>query len=183
MNNKKKILNKDLYLNKSGNNSYLTPNSVENLIRYITRTNGQDDSDLVAWGCYGAPDFLGIEAVINEFISIQKQYKRNGDFGRYIDHTIYSFSPESKEFIEKYDVDVESIARHMAYDIYTSDDCQVVYAVHNHIENSKEHLHIHFAINTINFSTSKKRRENKQLTNARQKEFRNYVDDIFEDYK
>lgn len=40
-------------ISNAGKDKYKTPKSIENVIRYITRTNGDPRSDLIAWGGVG----------------------------------------------------------------------------------------------------------------------------------
>ena len=54
----------------------------------------------------------------------------------------------------------------MAQDFY-DDGFQVYYGVHRPDETEK-HLHVHFAVNTVNFKAGKKRHENKTATKKRQ---------------
>ncbi len=112
---------------------------------------------------------------INLIYFVQKIHTRSGNFGRYIDHEIYSFSSEEEIFLNENNIDIDKVAREMAYDFYEEDKCQVVYAVHAP-SNEDKHLHIHFAVNTVNYCTGKKRRENKRQTKEQEKRFQNIVD-------
>ena len=55
----------------------------------------------------------------------------------------------------------------MAKDFFR-DGTQVMYVVHNRNENEKD-IHVHFAVNTVNYKTNQKRRENKTDTENRSK--------------
>ena len=55
----------------------------------------------------------------------------------------------------------------MAKDFFR-DGTQVMYAVHNRNEKEKD-IHVHFAVNTVNYKTNQKRRENKTDTENRSK--------------
>ena len=50
------------FINKAGKGNYRNPDAPEKLIRYITRTNGRQQTDLLAWG--GVTEFAGVETVI-----------------------------------------------------------------------------------------------------------------------
>lgn len=166
-------------LNKSGQGNYKNHDAPEKLIRYVTRTNGKDNSDLIAWGGLGVTEFLGIEKVVDQFYYVQQNHNRQGSFGRYVDHDIYSFSTEEENFINANNLDVDEIARKMAYDFYELDKCQVVYGIHRSSEKDK-HMHIHFVINTVNYITNNKRRENTRQTKEREIRFQQIIYDEFE---
>ena len=161
-------------LNKSGKGRYTNYDAPEKLIRYVTRTNGKNNADLIAWGGLGVTEFLGIEKIIDQFYSVQIIHNRKGNFGRYVDHDVYSFSIEEENFINANKLDVDKIARKMAYDFYERDKCQVVYGIHRSSKTDK-HMHIHFAINTVNYITGKKRRENTRQTRERETLFQQII--------
>lgn len=164
------------FINKAGKGNYTNPDAVEKVIRYITRTNGKQQGDLAAWGGLGAAEFMGVESVIGQFHMVQKTYKRGGDFGRYIDHEVFSLSEEAEKAILDNHVNLDEMARKMARDIYENDHCQVVYGVHKP-DRSESHLHIHFGINTVDYRTGKKRRENKRQTKEREERFQKIIEE------
>lgn len=172
MKKKKKI---DLLVNKAGKGDYLNADAPEKVIKYITRTNGKkSDKDLKAWGGLGISESLGINTIVDQFYYVQNKRTRKGDFGRYMDHEMYSFSTKHETAIENLKLDVDKIARKMAQDIYDTDHCQVVYAIHEPSETVTS-LHIHFAINTVNFVNGNKRRENMRQTKEREERFREII--------
>lgn len=71
-------------------------------------------------------------------------------------------------------MDIERLAREMAYTFYETNHCQVLYGVHSPSEEDA-HLHIHFAINTVSFETGNKRRENISQTNDRNSLFQKMI--------
>ena len=152
------------------------PDAPEKLIRYITRTNGQDRNDLISWGGEGVLDCYGVETVIKQFCFAQKAHTRHDDFGKYMNHTLFSFSDEGAEYILEKNVDFDCIARQMARDIFEHDHCQVVYGVHLPDKNDS-HIHIHFAINAVNYRTGGKRHENMTATRERNRLFNQRISD------
>ena len=162
-----------ILFNKSGEGNYLNQESINNVIKYIARENGKPKDDLICCGAMGATDFTDIHTTIQQFECVQLLHKRKGNFGRYIDHEIYSFSEEEENMILQNDIPVGEIAQKMALDFY-NDGFQVYYGVHKQ-DNSDKHLHVHFAINTVNFRTGKKRHENIGDTKRRQDRLRQIV--------
>lgn len=169
-------LSKEEFINLAGKGRYLNADAPEFVIKYITRTNGLPKDDLVVWGGIGVAEYLGTETVIEQIYHVQKMRKRRGNFGRYIDHEIYSLSTEEEATIRENNIDIDKIARKMAYDFYDNDHCQVVYGVHR-TDKEEKHMHIHFPINTVDYVTTNKRRENKRQTEERGKRLQKIVDD------
>ena len=168
-----------IYVNKDGDGRYRNPDAPEKLIRYITRTNGKDEKDLISWGGEGVLDCCGVEFVINQFYFAQKAHTRNDDFGRYMSHTLFSLSDNGAKTILEKNIDFDCIARQMARDIFEHDHCQVVYGIHLP-DKSDPHIHIHFAINAVNYRTGGKRHENMTQTHERNKRFNQLIsDEIF----
>lgn len=159
-----------ILINMAGKGHYLNPDAPDRLIRYVTRTNGKPSDDLVACGGVGVAEFTGTDGMIGQFHAVQGLHKRKGSFGRYADHEVYSFSSGEERLIQEKGLDVDGIARKMAYDFYEKDKCQVVYGVHRP-DSGNGHLHVHFAVNTVNYITGGKRRENKRQTRERQERF------------
>lgn len=176
--NQKKHTQKDQLINKAGNGRYLNPDAPEKVLKYITRNNGQSDADLIGWGGLGVSESLEIDGIIDQFKQVQASRTRKGNFGRYVDHEIYSFSPETETAINNWNIDVDKLARKMAEDFYDTDKCQVVYGIHKPSEKDS-HLHIHFVVNTTNFDNGNKRRENKRQTKEREQRFRAITHDAF----
>lgn len=165
-----------IYVNKDGDGRYRNPDAPEKLIRYITRTNGKDEKDLISWGGEGVLDRCGVEFVIGQFYFAQKAHTRHDDFGRYMSHTLFSLSNEGAKTILEKNIDLDYIARQMARDIFERDHCQVVYGIHLP-DKSDSHIHIHFAINTVNYRTGGKRRENMTQTLERRWRFNQIISD------
>lgn len=164
---------KNLLINRAGKKRYTDLISIDNLIKYVTRTNGQSDEDLISWGGLGVTEFLGIPEIINQFHLVQKMHTRQGNFGRYIDHELFTLSSEEIFRVCEKNIDLDKVAREMAYDFYNRDNCQVVYGVHCP---PNGHIHFHFAINTVNYTNGKKRRENKKQTSERNLYFQKILD-------
>lgn len=143
---------------------------------YLLQKGLVETDDLIAWGGLGVTEFSGVEAVIKQFYSVQKTYGRNGDFGRYMDHEIFSLSPEAEKELLSNHADLDRFARQMARDIYENDHCQVVYGVHRP-DKSDSHMHIHFGINTVSFLSGRKRRENKRQTREQEERFEKIVEE------
>lgn len=163
-----------ILITNAGGGRYATPASIDNLLRYITRTNRNPKDDLIAWGGLGILESEGIDSIIKQFHITQKLHARKGCFGRYIDHEIFSFTPECECQLAENNVDIDQLARKMAYCFYNEDHYQVVYGVHSPSE-TDSHMHIHFAINTVSCDTGNKRRENTSQTNERNKQFQNII--------
>lgn len=171
--------NYGLLLNKSGKRKYFNIKAAKNLIRYVTRTNGLSKDDLITWGGIGVAEFMGPDGMIRQFGDVQQMHRRKGGFGRYADHEVYSCSSVEERLIKEKKIDVDKIARKMAYDFYEKDRCQVVYGAHTK-DRGNDCIHIHFVINSVNFATGNKRRENMRQTQERQDRFRQILKEEIE---
>lgn len=163
-----------LLVNQAGKGRYFNRDAPDLLIRYVTRTDRKPADDLITWGGLGVAEFMGIEAMGSQFHAVQEMHKQKGSFGRRADHEVYSFSMEEMQIIEEENLDVDRIARKMAYDFYDRDHCQVVYGVHKP-DKGHAHMHVHFAVNTVKYTTGNKRRENMRQTRERQERFSQIV--------
>lgn len=159
--------------NKSGIGHYKTPDAVENLIRYITRTNNAPKSDLIVWGGVGIVEFSSIDSIISQFELVQELHERNISISRFINHEIFSFSIAGENLLAKSNTDLKQLAWEMAFDYYDIDHCQVVFGVHSPDENNK-HLHIHFAINAFDL-TGHKRHETMNQIKEREDRFQKII--------
>lgn len=161
---------------KSGR--YCTKSATPNLIRYISRGKGSSkasQNDLLCFGAYGAIDFLGVNAITKQFNQVSSLNTRNASKNRYIDHEIFSFS----EATEKVLLHNPQIWRKTCSDmasILSDGQHQVAYALHMP-DGESQHLHVHFAVNTVNFTTGLKRQENRHRTGEHQKKLNSYLED------
>lgn len=176
----KKTASHGILINKAGHSRYDKADPIENLIRYISRKNGKSKNDLVCCGAFGATDFTDIDTTIMQFKCAQLLHTRKGSFGRYIDHEIYSFSTDEEKMIVQNNISVKKLAEEMAFDFYRN-GFQVYYGVHKKDE-CTNNLHIHFAINTVNYITGNKRREYQSATKKREIKFRCIVDKSLQKY-
>ncbi len=169
---------KNILVNKSGRDRYTRPTDIDNVIKYELRKNKKPKKDLITCGGVGVMEFLGVSGMIDQFHAVSQLHTRKGAFGRYIDHEIFSLSLEAERLVLCNKLDVDAIAREMAYDFYEIDHCQVIYAVH-YASASEETpiMHIHFAINAVNFVTGGKRRENWRQTLERSCRFNKIMED------
>lgn len=177
----KKTALHEILINKAGQCHYNEKDSIGNLIRYISRENGKSKNDLVCCGAFGATDFTDIDTTIKQFECVQMLHTRKGGFGRYIDHEIYSFSADEEKKIAHNNISVERLAEEMALDFY-KDGFQVYYGVHKK-DDRDNNLHIHFAVNTVNFITENKRREYKSATKSREQRLHCIVEEALQNTK
>ena len=131
---------------------YKSETAIENLLRYVTRTqkNGVNTNDVVSIGGAGVFLYIGIEPVIQSFRDVQKAYGITS--GRRMAHEVFSFSNE--DFVE-YGCDYNRVillANEMC-SYYFNQGFQVVYAIHHELG---KFVHIHFAINAVNYKTGRK---------------------------
>lgn len=143
-----------LVVSPSGNGSYTNEKAVENVIRYITRSRIYEDrrNELISYGGAGIGGYLSPEEIIHQFLYVQEVYNIRNRRGRRICHEILCLSDEEFALLNcDYNL-VEKIAQEIRYQYYLRGH-QVLYGIHC---SSNMRVHIHFAVNTINFITGLK---------------------------
>lgn len=138
---------------------FRTPEEVGNLVYYITRTKEKNNrKDLLECGYVGLPGGISVDDIISVILKTQYFYRGSGDIGPRVYHEIYWLSPEETFYIRncaKWRYCISRLARETA-EVYFRQGFQVVYAVHENGSGDSYKLHIHYAVNTVNFVTGKK---------------------------
>lgn len=103
----------------------------------------------------------------DEFVMIKQNYKK--EKGRQFIHFTQSFSPQDKVTAEIVHEIGKKLLEHEAFK-----DFQVVYATHT----DREHLHNHFILNSVSFSTGRKW----QLSKEDLQSLKDYSDELCREY-
>ena len=134
---------------------YKNKDAANNLIRYITRKRENEDRahELISYGFpYGNAYNKPIEHVIKEFEFIHNFYSAEGSL---MCHYVMHFSPTIYDSVTKNLQILDCYAQECCKYIFELGH-QVCYAIHI---SEKGRIHIHFALNTINFRTGHKLRQ------------------------
>jgi len=107
------------------------------------------------------------DTAFNEFVMTKQNFKK--ETGRQFIHFVQSFSPHDKATPEVINEIGKKLLDHEAFKGF-----QVVYATHT----DKEHLHNHFIINSVSFTTGRKW----QLSKEWLEELKEYSDELCRDY-
>lgn len=180
-----------ILINHARKGHYTNENALSKLVKYIARAEGSSKAgkeDVLCTGAYGAVNFLGEELAIQQFEDIQHCYHRAGKISRYADHEIFSFSPNAERILKKNPEILPKLADEMAA-VLSDGQYQVFYGIHTGAGTDKDtsalsetekcqdgHLHIHFAVNTVNFQTLNKRQETKAATREHEKQLQELVE-------
>lgn len=161
-----------LMMMRQGN--YTNRDAVENVIRYITRTRRNEDrrNELIAWGGYGVGCYATPELIIEQFECVQNVYGMGIRGGRRMFHETLNIRKEEFEWLERDYGTIYRIAMKCA-EYYYSVGHQVVFAVH-YTENEwgvNKGVHIHFAVNSVNFQTGNKWHTNRRESYKREENF------------
>ena len=131
---------------------YSNKDAVDNVLHYVTRTRVDDDGkDIYFTYACGTNYNDGIDRAIEQFKITENIYNIDARGGRRIFHEIFTLSP-----LEGSDAPYEVILEALKYvtinacEEYFRRGFQVVAAIHNK-DSFAPRLHIHFAINAINF--------------------------------
>lgn len=107
------------------------------------------------------------DTAFNEFVITKQNFKK--ETGRQFIHFVQSFSPHDKATPEV----INEIGKKLL-ELEAFKDFQVVYATHT----DKEHLHNHFIINSVSFTTGRKW----QLSKEQLESLKEYSDELSRDY-
>lgn len=149
--------------------TYSNENVVENVIRYITRTRKKEDRqhELYGYGGVGVTNCISPEIMIAQIKYIQKIHGIDVRGGRRMYHETFSLCDKEFESLH-YDFSIVNLFAMECCQEYFLRGHQAIYAVH--FEPDKK-LHIHFAVNTINFIDGKKWRSYMRDRSARDNKF------------
>lgn len=127
---------------------YCNTDSVEKVIRYITRTRFHESraQELISFGCSGISNNSDVEYIISQFEYIQKFYDLAKN-ARKLYHEAFIFNDEEFNMLNRDYALVEQIAQRISA-IFFEWGFQVVYAVHHDAEKK---VHIHIVINCVRF--------------------------------
>ena len=133
---------------------YKNDDAIDNVIRYITRTreNELKLAELIAVGGAGFILNAPVEDIINLFRNVQDFYDIEHRKGRRLLHYTYNFKDEEFYLLGADYALVDAIAREFSAYLFSL-GFQSIYAIH--FDYGKR-VHIHFAINAINFLDGKK---------------------------
>ncbi|ERI90686.1 relaxase/mobilization nuclease domain protein [Clostridiales bacterium oral taxon 876 str. F0540] len=107
------------------------------------------------------------DTAFNEFVMTKQSFKK--ETGRQFIHFVQSFSPNDKATPEIINEIGRKLLEHEAFKYF-----QVVYSTHI----DKEHLHNHFIINSVSFTTGRKW----QLSKEELESLKEYSDQLCKDY-
>lgn len=177
--------------NHAGKGHYTNKDAIRKLVKYIARAEGSSKAgkgDVLCTGSYGAVDFLGEEFTVRKFEDIQHCYHKAGKVSRYADHEIFSFPPNASRILKENPKILSKLADEMAA-VLSDGQYQVFYGIHTGTGADKDNstlsdtekcqdsnLHIHFAVNTVNFQTLNKRQETMTATRAHEKQLQKIVE-------
>lgn len=134
--------------------NYSNLDAVKKLIRYITRTRESEDreKDLIAYGAAGAGYDFHPDIIIKQFLYVQNEYAINSRGGRRMYHEVFNLYDFEAADLNYDRMQLFCLGMECSK-IYFKMGFQAIFAVH--WERGK-HYHIHFAVNSINFTNGLK---------------------------
>lgn len=145
--------------------NYTNKDAVEKVIRYITRTrkNETERNSLISVGSMGISYYMSSEIMIHQMEMVQNVYDIDKRGGRRIAHEVFLLSSEDLFLLGCNYALIYDMAFAMSSHYYQQGH-QVVFAIHK----DKDRVHIHFAINTINFINGLKWHDSKVIKDERE---------------
>ena len=122
------------------------------MIHDITRTRANEEhrNELIYCGALGCGCNIPADSMIQEFLYIQNVYNIEGRKGRRMCHEVFSLLDEEVAALNYNMSLLVSFAIECAREYYEQ-GFQIVYAIHH-----QSKVHIHFAVNSINYRTGAK---------------------------
>lgn len=156
---------------------YKNYNAVSKVLKYVLRIRKNEDrqNELLAFGGRGVITCYGGEEIINEFLYVQDIYRIDARKGRRMHHEVVSLNEAEFSKLGN-DLRVLQAITEEFCDVYYSQGFQVVYAIH---WDREKRLHIHFAINAVNYINGKKFHTSMNETKLRE----HYFNRIMEKYQ
>ena len=147
--------------------SYQNCNAVACVIKYILRLgkNKDRENELMFWGGWGVPLYVQREDIIASVVYVQEKWNIATRKGRRMFHETITIGAYEFDDIGRDYFILKGIIDEYTYLAYFQHGFQVVYAVH---WEPKKKLHVHFAVNTINYCNGKKWHTNKNETKCRE---------------
>lgn len=175
---KDKSKKKDGYYKTKYKGNYTNKDAPKKLINYVTRTGKREDrkEDLIIWGARGVLYSQPIDDIIHIIEQTQMICRGSRPMGPRMFHEIYGLSDGQMYFFHYYPQLLDEFAYACA-GVYYDAGHQVIYGVHNE-PYSEKRMHIHFAVNAVNYNDGYKWHTN-MSTDQRTRE--NYMNMIFED--
>ncbi len=164
---------------------YTNKDAVDNLIHYVTRTRRNEDrgDELVAWGGMGVGCYGGPELAITQIRYVQDCYGIEARGGRRMFHEVLCIRDEEFGWLAHSYGAAYQIGMGCA-GYYYSMGFQVVFAVHHPKHKQPDSsiankwVHIHFAVNTINFRDGRKWHTSFRENYARERAFNDIMGDL-----
>ena len=139
--------------NKNGDAYYKNEESIEKVIRYITRTrmNETRADELISVGGCGVTFNYGTHYIVEQIIQTQEIYDIEDKCGRRLYHETLSFSDDEVLFLG--DLKLLDDIAYETCRYYYNKGFESLYAVHYGETN---HYHIHIVHNSVNFMNGRK---------------------------
>ncbi len=133
---------------KGKNGHYKTKDSFEYLIRYVTRTRPNEDraNELLGIGSAGICLLLGVESIINQFITTEVTFRSNTQ-GRHLYHLIAALSKEEFDSLNCEVSYVDTLAQTISR-LFFGNGFQCLYGIHY---DETKYIHIHFVISSTSY--------------------------------
>lgn len=135
-------------------NNYSNHDAVENLLRYILRIRKTEtrQNDLIMYGGKGVSLNLPPENIIKQFLYVQNLFQIDSRGGKRMYHEVLNLNDEEAKLFGE---DMNKLYQFamICCDLYYMNGYQVVFAVHFETE---KRLHIHFAVNAVNYINGQK---------------------------
>lgn len=134
-------------INLNEKNKYQNYDALDKTIKYVTRNNGSDRSDLIGFGGSGVMLHKGISNLIYSMKLPQNIWNVNQSIGPRLYHFVLDLSLEETHLFHNDKCRMCQYAN-MCTNVFFENGYQCVYGIHIKLDGS---IHIHFIISSINY--------------------------------
>ena len=157
--------------------NYKNKTATQNVIRYVTRTRGNEDreNELIFWSGYNVACFGDPQVAIERFSSVRQTLQRNSNPSPQLRHETLGFTDDEFRKMGEDFTRVKNIAEKCC-EQYDNMGYQVIYAVHDTRalkvpDEQNNGVHIHFVINAYNYRSGNKFHESRSDYTKRRETF------------
>lgn len=135
-------------INKNNKNDYQNYDAIKKVVRYVTRNNGSDRSDLIGYGGAGVILHKGINNLIYSMELPQNIWNIGQIIGPRLYHYVLDLTLEETQLFRN---DKSKMCQYadMCSNVFLERGYQCIYGIHIKPNNS---IHIHFVISALNYS-------------------------------
>ncbi len=136
-----------ILINEGKRHSYRNYDAIKKTVKYVTRNNGSDRSDLIGYGGSGIILHKGIKNTIRSMEQVQTAWNVEEIIGPRLYHYVLDLTPKDTHLFH-HDKNKMCQYAYMCSDFFFQKGYQNVFGIHSKPDDS---IHIHFIISAVSY--------------------------------